>query len=1162
MSKDLLPTSAGQRRIWAGLHGCAKAWAIAQAAEAARSALLVITTDTLSADRLENELRFFLGPGSSIPVVGFPDWETLPYDRFSPYQDIISDRLASLARLPELGKGVLVVSARTLLHRLVAPVFVHGHSLVLGLGDRVDRDAFRGRLELAGYRCVSQVVEHGEYSLRGSLIDVFPMGSTVPYRIDLFDDTVDGLRVFDPETQRSENNVTSIRVLPAREYPLDGPALARFRTNWIKRFDTRGIHGELYKEVTAGRSPAGIEYYLPLFFDETSTLFDYLPSGAAVIVDRQVESVADVFWHDVNERYEQRRHDIERPVLPPSELFLQGHQLFGLIKNLPAVVIDDDVDVTTSATKQFSTMMAHHVAVDARAADPLAALRVFLSDFQAAHGGRTVFVAESAGRRETLQELFRSHGLKVEACADWKAFLVGSQPLALTVAPLDRGTVLVQAGIAVLSEAELFGERVAQRRLRRRANRDPEAVIRDLTELNLGAPVVHHDHGIGRYRGLMALDADGLVAEYVVLEYSGADKLYVPVASLHLLSRYSGFDPEHAPWHKLGSGQWEKARRRAAQKVIDVAAELLDLYARRAARQGHACMFDREAYQGFVAGFPFEETPDQARAIDVVLADMQATQPMDRLVCGDVGFGKTEVAMRAAFVAAHAGQQVAFLVPTTLLAQQHSQNLLDRFADWPIKIEQLSRFRAKKEMDVVLKGIADGTVDIVVGTHKLLQDDVKFKRLGLVIIDEEHRFGVRQKERLKALRSDVDVLTLTATPIPRTLSMALQGTRELSVIATPPARRLAVKTFVREWDNTLLREGLMREISRGGQVYFLHNDIETIEKISATIQGLVPEARVQIAHGQMRERELERVMQDFYHRRFNVLVCTTIIESGIDIPSANTIVINRADRFGLAQLYQLRGRVGRSHHRAYAYLVIPHRKALSPDAMKRMDAIESLEELGVGFTLAVHDLEIRGAGEILGAGQSGHIQEVGFSLYAEMLERAIADLKQGVRPDLERPPTASAEVDLHVPALFPEDYLPDVHNRLILYKRIASTHTSDELLELREEIIDRFGALPEAAQNLICLADIRIKAADLGIRKLDIGVDGGRIYFQAQPRIDTAALIKQVQSEPGSYRVDRDQSLRILRSLPVAKDRVSTLETLFAQLTLKPLRQADKLTVH
>ena len=1149
--KPKLPQAKGDRLRWTRLYGSSKALAIANTLESHPGPLLIITPDNLIAERLASEIRFFC-TDENFPIKVFPDWETLPYDQFSPYHDIISDRLTILSQLPLMQRGVLIVSASTLMHRLPPQEYVKTNSFAIACGETINLDNFRKQLELSGYRYTSQVLEHGDFAIRGSLLDVFPMGSQAPVRIDLFDEEVETLRYFDPETQRSTEPLEKLEILPGHEFPLTEDGITFFRQSWREQFE--GVAGDcsVYRDISDGIAAPGIEYYLPLFFDQTSTLFDFLPSETMIMFDDRVEQAAEHFWNEVTERHEQYDHDVNRPILPPEMIALRVDEVFAAIKQTPSVMLagmdteedsnSKDKDNSKGNKISFATTMPMKIPVDPRAEEPLGLLKRFLNNFD----GRVLIAADSTGRRETLLDTFRRHDLRPVVFENWEDFLQGKGDLGITVASLEQGIQIDLPAIAVISETQMFGERVSQKRRRRRSGRDAEAIVKNLTELTIGAPVIHEDHGVGRYRGLTTLSAVEVTDEYLELEYADGDKLFVPVASLHLISRFSGVDPDHAPLHKLGSGQWQKAKSKAAQRVHDVAAELLEIYARREARKGHAFSIDEDAYRSFSQAFPFEETPDQQTTIEAVLEDMQAERPMDRLVCGDVGFGKTEVAMRAAFVAVNAGKQVAILVPTTLLAQQHYENFKDRFADWPIRVEQLSRFSSSKLTKETIEGLAQGKVDIVIGTHKLIQNDIKFKQLGLLIIDEEHRFGVRQKEKMKAMRSEVDILTLTATPIPRSLNMALTGTRELSIIATPPARRLAIKTFVREWKNETIKEAIIREISRGGQVYLLHNKVDTIEKMTREIADLVPEARVHFAHGQMRERELENVMKDFYHRRFNVLVCSTIIETGIDIPSANTIIINRADKFGLAQLYQLRGRVGRSHHRAYAYLIVPEVKTLTDDARKRLEAIEALEELGVGFTIATHDLEIRGAGEILGSDQSGHIQEIGFGMYTDMLERAVKALREGRQPELDRPLDHGTEIDLHIPALIPEDYLPDVHTRLIMYKRIASAEDEQELNEMREEVIDRFGLMPEQALNLFALTRLKIKATPLGIKKIDFGASGGRFIFNEQPNIDPGLIIRMIQTEPYNYKLENTK-LRVIKEMPDPEQRFEEINALLEQ---------------
>ena len=1143
--EPVLPRGPGRRARWGRLHGAGRALAIAESVRRHPGVVLVVVPDTPAAHRLEAELRFFLGPGGP-EILHFPDWETLPYDLFSPHQDIISERLLTLYRLPARRGGVLIVPVSTLMGRLPPTEFVHGSSMVLAPGERLDLQETRRRLERFGYRCVGEVMDYGEFAVRGSLLDLFPSGSAHPLRIDLLDDEVDSIRAFDPETQRSTERLDRVRLLPAREFPLTEAAIARFRGAWRARFEGDPQGCPVYREVSEGHSPAGVEYYLPLFFEHTATLFEYLPADALVILAEDVHEAAQRFATQVQQRFDNGRHDRERPLLAPAELFLAVDETFARLKTHAEVRLGRFGEESRGGYTAYDTLVPVGMPVNAHAKEPFDALLRFLADFE----GRTLLVAESAGRRESLRDSLAASGLRPTDFDGWQDFLEDEALLGLCVAPLEEGAWLRTPPLAIVTEAQLFGERAMQRRRRRRSNRDPETLVRDLAELAPGAPVVHEDHGVGRYRGLVTLDVDGIAGEYLDLEYEGGDKLYVPVASLHLVSRYTGVDPELAPLHRLGGQQWPRARRRAAQKAFDVAAELLEVFARRAARRGHAFACERRELRAFEREFPFEETPDQEAAIEAVVSDMENERPMERLICGDVGFGKTEVAMRAAFIAVQDNRQVAVLVPTTLLAQQHHQTFSDRFAPWPVRIEQLSRFRSRRDRDEVVKALGEGRVDVVIGTHQLLQADIRFRRLGLVIIDEEHRFGVRQKERLKTLRSEVDVLTLTATPIPRTLNMALSGLRDLSLIATPPERRLSIKTFVREWSGALIAEALARELNRGGQVYVVHNKIETIERIARGIEELVPEAEVRVAHGQMRERALERTMLDFYHRRFNVLVCTTIIETGIDVPNANTIVINRADHFGLAQLHQLRGRVGRSHHRAYAYLIVPPRRAMSADAVKRLEAIESLEDLGIGFTLSTHDLEIRGAGELLGDEQSGQIQEVGYSLYTSLLERAVNALRQGRNPELDRPLDHGAEVDLRVPAMIPETFLPDVHTRLLLYKRIAGAASKVELDELQVEMVDRFGILPDPLRMLFRITEIKLKATRLGVRKIDFGSMGGRIVFSPRPPVDPGNVVRLVQEEPATYRLDGTEKIRLTAHIEDEAARVVLLHDLLDRLAL------------
>ncbi|HEX7816715.1 transcription-repair coupling factor [Dyella sp.] len=1135
-----LPTTPKQRRFWTPPHGSARALLVAEAARSHQGLLVAVTRDTQRAHALEDELRIFAG---NLPVLHFPDWETLPYDVFSPHPEIVSQRIATLYQLPTVERGVLVVPIATLMQRIAPRSHITGAGLVVRKGQKFDLSAEQRRLESAGYRNVPQVAEPGDFAVRGALIDIFPMGTTEPYRVELFDDEVDSIRSFDPESQRSNLQVERVELLPAREFPLTDNAAKDFRSRLRERFPIDVRRCPLYQDMKEGVTPGGIEYYLPLFFEQTATLFDYLANNAVFMLAENGLDAAEQFWQQAAERYDQRAHDIERPVLPPAELYLAPTQLREqLNKRLRVEVVPSGHEHATDV----GTQPAPELPLNRKGEEAGTSLRHFLANYP----GRVLVAADSAGRREALNEILAGAGLKPELVDGWSGFARDGGPtFAITIAPLEQGFAVTKPAFTVLTERELYGERVRTERKRRRgAERDPEAIIRDLTELTIGAPIVHVDHGVGRYQGLVSMDVGGMAGEFLTIEYAKGDKLYVPVAQLGLVSRYSGTAPELAPLHSLGGDAWERARRKAAEKVRDVAAELLAIYAQREARGGQSLTIDRQMVEAFGTTFPFEETPDQEHAIDAVLADLAAPRAMDRVICGDVGFGKTEVALRAAFAAATAGKQVAVLVPTTLLAQQHYRNFADRFADWPVRVDVLSRFKSSKEVNEALKRLADGQIDVIVGTHKLLQPDIKFKNLGLVIVDEEQRFGVRQKEQLKKLRAEVDLLTMTATPIPRTLNMAMSGLRDLSLITTPPAHRMAVRTFISAWEPALIREAFQRELQRGGQVYFLHNEVSSIERTAREIEELIPDARIAIAHGQMPERDLERVMADFHRQRYNVLVCTTIIETGIDIPTANTIIIDRADRFGLAQLHQLRGRVGRSHHRAYAYLIVPDRKAMTADAEKRLEALASLEELGAGFTLATHDLEIRGAGELLGDEQSGQIQEIGFGLYTELLERAVRALKSGKVPDFDLTSEHETEVELHLPALIPDDYLPDVHTRLTLYKRIASARNEDLLRDLQVEMIDRFGLLPDATKQLFAVAGLKLMATPLGIRKLDFGPNGGRIVFRDKPEVDPMTIIKLIQRLPRVYKLEGQDKLRVTLELPGATERIRSAQDVLVAL--------------
>ncbi len=1143
--KPRLPKTKTQRNIpdrikWNGLNGGAKAMALANAAQSHTGPLIVITSDTAEAYQLEKEIRFFCD-GDSIDIHLFPHYETLPYDHFSPHQDIISKRLETLYLLSKKQPGIYLVPVSTLLQRLAPVEYVGQHLLYLNKAQQLDPTEFRRNLEKSGYLHVGQVMSHSEFSVRGSIIDLFPMGSDKPFRIDLFDDEIDSIRYFDPSTQRSLDEVDNIRLLPAREFPVDKDALSGFRTRYIDAFSEKVSNGQdsILYQVSKGTMPGGVEYYLPLFFEQTATIFDYLHEDSIFTYNSNLFEATEKFWSDLTNRYEQYQYNLARPLLEPNRIFVTHDELTASLKKWPSARISSTGDETSSGSVNFHTALIQNIGIDTLATNPYSAIQAEIKKANE-NAKKVVFVAESAGHKESLINILSKAEIKVDS-ADSFTQAIANKKLSIVVGPIEDSFDCTDSkkSLIFVTEKQLLGHKVSRRKQKNKAtNIDESAIIRNLAELSEGSPVVHLEHGVGRFLGLQTLDAGGVTTEYLAIEYAKQAKLYVPVSSLHLISRYSGGDAEHAPLHLLGNDTWSKAKQKAAEKVRDVAAHLLDIYAKRAAKPGHAYPIEWQEYQRFADSFPYSETEDQEKAINAVLQDMGGKNAMDRLVCGDVGFGKTEVAMRAAYISAINGKQVAILVPTTLLAQQHYENFKNRFSQFPMNIEVVSRFISAKDQKDIMQRVADGQVDIVVGTHKLIQKDVKFGDLGLVIIDEEHRFGVRQKERFKALRSDVDVLTLTATPIPRTLNMALSGMRDLSIIATAPAKRLAVKTFVLQRQAEVIREAIMREILRGGQVYFLHNEVKTIEKTAADIAEIVPEARIAIGHGQMRERELENVMNDFYHQRYNVLVCSTIIETGIDVATANTIIMDRADHLGLAQLHQLRGRVGRSHHQAYAYLLTPHPRRMTKDAKKRLEAIASLETLGAGFALATHDLEIRGAGELLGDDQSGQINSVGFNLYMEMLEAAVEALKEGREPSLNDTLTKQTEIELRIPALFPEDYIGDVNMRLAMYKKLANCKHVDEIDEVQIELIDRFGLLPSATRNLVQLSVAKLMAAEIGINKIEATELGGSIEFTQEAKVDPGFLIKLIQTHPKEFKFDGPTKLRFMRKTQANNERL------------------------
>ena len=1132
-----------KQQAWHGLVDAATALAIAEATHNYAGFCVVITPDTESTERLHNELAFFCD--ESLPLLAFPDWETLPYDSFSPHQDIVSERLKTLYQLPFLSRGILVVPATTLMHRIAPKEYVISNSLLLEPGQKFDLQSIRTNLVDNGYRQVDTVYEHGEFAVRGAIIDIFPMGSSTPYRIDLFDEEIDQLRTFDPESQRTIERIDKVSVLPAHEYPFDKTAIQKFRQNWRTHFDIDPQICSIYQDVSSGLNAPGIEYYLPLFFSECANLFDYFPESTLLFSIGSIDQAMSEQWQQISQRYEERRHDPERPLLPPSSLYLPDNELFGAIKRFSRIKLDH----TSGSNKDqsgacFNSKVTPSFMLDHHTDNPLAVVKTYIEQTSA----RILFCTESTGRKEALLAMLKKIDLTPVEQPDWKSFLSGTAPLSITTANIDRGLYLPESGIVIITESQLFGQQVMQRRRRSQSKDYQDQIIKNLAELQVDSPVVHIDHGVGRYRGLETIEVNAQAEEFLTLEYAGNAKLYVPIASLHLIARYTGNDEANAPLHTLGSDKWQKAKRKAAEQARDTAAELLEIHARRASREGIAFEIPEKEYRRFCADFPFEETEDQLSAIAATLNDMRSAQPMDRLICGDVGFGKTEVAMRAAFIAAQNSTQVAILVPTTLLAQQHFDSFSDRFANWPVNVAVISRFQTRDEQERIQTQVAAGQIDILIATHKLIVGNFVFKNLGLLIIDEEHRFGVRQKEKIKSLRSDIDILALTATPIPRTLNMAIAGIRDISIIVSPPAKRLAINTFIHRQENGVRREAINRELLRGGQVYLLYNDVSSIARKAKEIAELVPQARIGIAHGQMRERDLEKVMSDFYHKRFNLLICTTIIETGIDIPSANTIIIERADKFGLAQLHQLRGRVGRSHHQAYAYLLTPHRKSMTADAIKRLEAIANAQALGAGFTLATHDMEIRGAGELLGDNQSGHIQTVGFSLYAELIEQAVKSLKQGKAFNLEQPIQHGTEVNLHFPTLIPETYLPDVHARLVMYKRIANAVNKNALRELQVEMIDRFGLLPDPIKNLFEVTELKLLAQAMGIRKIDLHTQGGKLEFENDTQVQPQQLVKLIQIQPHVFKLEGANQLRIKMLMDSAQARINKTHELLDQL--------------
>lgn len=1132
---------AGEKRWVGNLQGSSAALLFKEIATQSKQLFILVAKNNQHLGQLESELEFY-----GIKPTIFPDWEILPYDRLSPHQDIVSERLSILSNMPK--QGVLLLSASTLAQRVAPASWVLGEHFDIQVGQKFELEQQKLRLIQAGYHLVDTVYDHGEFAVRGSIMDIYASGQSAPIRIDLFDDEIESLKFFDPETQRTTQTLQQFSVLPAKEFPLK-EGRATFRDRYAEKFPTANPKkNPIYQDALEGIASPGLEFYFPLFFSKEamqtqSTLMAYLPKNGIVITDKHLEEGLTSFWKDVLHRYEDRRHNVEQPILPPEDIFLQPNQVLEQLNQFARIIASTETFAEKSGVINFNTEIPPRLPVDPKQEKPFSAVKKYID----AANHPVLLVAESAGRRETLKDALRPALGDIPNVENYAQFRSSLHAIAITSAPLDRGLVIPDQ-LTIISENQLYEHRVVQRRRKRQQEVSEEFLIRSLTELSIGAPVVHIDHGVGRYAGLVTLSIDDQEHEFLQLDYADAAKVYVPVTNLHLISRYSGGDPDLAPLHKLGTDAWSKAKRKALEQIHDVAAELLHIQARRHSKPGFSFELEQSPYMQFASGFAYEETLDQANAIEATLHDMQLAKPMDRLVCGDVGFGKTEVAMRAAFVAVQNNKQVAVLVPTTLLAQQHYESFKDRFADWPIRIEVLSRFGSSKSHSKTIEDLADGKVDIVIGTHKILQQNIQFKNLGLMIVDEEHRFGVRDKERIKAMRADVDMLTLTATPIPRTLNMAFSGMRDLSIIATPPARRLAVKTFVQEQTSESIKEAILRELLRGGQVYFLHNEVDTIERTAENIRELVPEARVAVAHGQMRERELEQVMQQFYHKEYNVLVCSTIIETGIDVPNANTILIERADKLGLAQLHQLRGRVGRSHHQAYAYLLVPSIKGLKGDAEKRLDAIQRASNLGAGFMLATEDLEIRGAGELLGEQQSGSMQAIGYSLYMEMLEKATKAIQKGKTPNFDAPLSLIAEINLHMPALIPDEYLGDVHQRLLFYKRISNTDTQEKLDNIRMELIDRFGVPPQPVKQLFAVHQIRLKAEQLGITKIDISANGGHIEFSPETPVQAISIIQMMQKHPTFFRMDGGQRLKVMVMLEDYQKRIQFIIDLLDSL--------------
>ncbi len=1141
-----LPRKPNEIRRFGGLIGASLSLMVSETIEAYKGLVILLTENFHTAFQLENELRFFLPDRNKMPIMHFQDWETLPYDNFSPHQNIISQRLTTLYQLPHLKRGALIVPVSTIMHTLCPQSYLTQNTFIFNVGDQLSLEGMRLKLERIGYRFIEEEVkEHGEFSIQGSLLDLFPMRAEYPFRINLFDNEIDSIHYFNPETQRSIKAVNRIHLLPAREFPFTENSITLFRKQWHAQFDCISKHCPIYQNVSQQLLITGLEYYLPFFFNKTATLFDYFPKNCLIMMIGDVNQAAKTFWKEIQERYEQYRHNISSPLLTPKTLFIQPSNLFSKLKAFPQCNIQAESIQENIERENLKISSLPNLMIDTKLEKSLIKFEQLFKNFN----GQVLICAESVGRREILGELFQKNNIHFLKCDSWPSYLKNKPELGLAIASIEKGMILESKQLAIIAEADLFGHHMIQQHRRKLQKTEINATVHHLVELTIGAPIVHLEHGIGRYLGLRKLTINKQEGEFVTIEYADKNKLYVPVSAIHLINRYSAINPEHAPLHHLGSDRFSKEKCKALEQMRDVAIELLAIYAKRNVQRGFAFKSPDARYYAFVAGFPFKETPDQKQAIEQVVKDLQQEKPMDRVICGDAGFGKTEVAMRAAFLSAINGKQVAILVPTTLLAQQHFQTFSDRFANFSINIDVISRFRSKKEQLFIDKNLEEGHCDIIIGTHKLLQTDINFKNLGLLIIDEEHRFGVLQKEQFKRLRSQVNILTLTATPIPRTLNMAISGIRDLSIIATPPAKRLAIKTFIREYNKSLIQEAILRELRRGGQVYYLHNAIKSIAKRTADIQSWFPSARIAIAHGQMAEHELKHIMSSFYHRHFNILVCTTIIETGIDIPTANTIVIERSDKLGLAQLYQLRGRVGRSHHQAYAFCLTPPHYSITQNAIKRLEAIESLDTLGVGFTLAKHDLEIRGAGDLLGKAQSGNVQSLGFHLYTELLNYAIKTLRADKNLDIDFILNKGIEIDLQIPAHIPEEYIPDMHTRLVLYKRIACAKNKHELDELKVEFIDRFGSLPESVYDLFDITILKLQCEQLGIKKIKTSIQSGKIEFTEKPMIDLKVILDMVQNNPSCYQIIGPRTIQFRKEFINKKQRLRFVDNLLKTLT-------------